>query len=442
MTGKSGVARLTDFPDAESVWLAVPDLNGQPRGKRMPAAKAEKLWSGTVKMPLSSLSLDIFGDDVADSPLVFETGDQDGFLRPTSRGPVSMPWASQGALLLPMSMEHAPGQPFGGDPRDALKAVLLRYAARGWHVQAATELEFFLFHDDTADPVAERLRVGGDILGLRSLEAYDAFLSALYAACATMGLPAETATSESGRGQFEVTLTHGPALKAADDTWLFKMLVKGLARQFGMTATFMAKPFDGDAGNGLHMHFSITDDAGLNIFDDGGEAGTDAMRHAVGGCLATMAEATLVFAPHENSYRRFVPGAHAPMGLSWGYENRTVAVRIPAGPGSARRIEHRVAGGDANPYLLFSAVLGGAFLGIEDGIAPPDPITGNAYALNLAGLAADWGAALDMFEAGARMKRLFPLELIEQFVCQKRQEIRRITDLSDEERRLLYLDGV
>ena len=433
---------LDAFPGVRSVWTATPDLNGQARGKRLPASKARKLINGHAKMPLSALSLDIFGDDVADSPLVFETGDQDGFLRPTERGGVWMPWLSSHAVLLPMSMEHAAGQPFDGDPRHALIRILDRYAARGWQVMAATELEFYLMHDRDPHPVAERLSAGGDILGLRTLEVYDRFLTELYEACSRMGIPAETATSESGSGQFEVTLTHGPALAAADNTWLFKMLVKGLAQRHHMTATFMAKPFDDDAGNGMHMHFSVLDAEGRNIFDDGTDAGTDTLRHGIGGCLATMADATLLFAPHENSYRRLVPSAHAPTGISWGYENRTVALRIPAGPGVARRIEHRVAGGDVNPYLVFAAVLGGAYLGIEDVITPPAPLDGNAYEADTETLADTWADAVARFQASRWMTRIFPKELCSLLICQKKQEMQRVDELSDDARRDLYLDRV
>ncbi len=433
---------LDEFPEAQTVWTAVPDLNGQARGKRLPASRAGKLDEGTAKMPLSALSLDIFGDDVEDSPLVFESGDRDGFLRPTERGGVPMPWLEKGSVLLPMTMVHESGVPFESDPRRALQRVLARFADRGWHVQAATELEFYLIDDAARVPLAERLRAGGDILGLRTLEAHDAFLSELYDACARMGVPAETATSESGSGQFEITLSHGDALEAADNTWLFKMLARGLAHKNGMVATFMAKPYAEDAGTGLHMHFSVLDREGRAVFDDGGDLGTDTLRHAVGGCLATMADATLIFAPHENSYQRLVPGAHAPTGVCWGYENRTVALRIPAGPGKARRIEHRVAGGDINPYLLFATVLGSALLGIEDRTEPPAPLSGNAYDADVPQLARGWADAIESFAASAGMKRVFHDDLITQLVHSKRQDLRRVSALSADTRRALYLDRV
>ncbi|MEM9427117.1 MAG: glutamine synthetase family protein [Pseudomonadota bacterium] len=433
---------LDTFPDAQTVWTAAPDLNGQARGKRLPATAAGSLDTGTAKMPMSALSVDVFGDDVEGSPLVFETGDQDGFLRPTERGAVPVSWLDSTSILLPMSMEHGPGQPFEGDPRRALQRILGRYAARGWQVKAATELEFYLIHEDAPAPLAERLAISGDILGLRSLEAYDGFLTDLYDACSAMGIPAETATSESGRAQFEVTLSHGPAMAAADNTWLFKMAARGIAQRHGMLATFMAKPFAEDAGSGMHLHFSVLDAAGQNVFDDGSDAGTPTLHHAIAGCLATMADATLIFAPHENSYLRLVPGAHAPTGLSWGYENRTVALRIPAGPGTARRIEHRVAGGDINPYLMFAAVLGGALAGIEDGMTPPPPLSGNAYEADTPQLAPTWSDAIVRFAESALMERLFDALLIDLLVRSKRQDERRVLALEPEARRMLYLDRV
>ncbi|MEO0916556.1 MAG: glutamine synthetase, partial [Pseudomonadota bacterium] len=174
---------LDDFPGAAFVWTAVPDLNGQARGKRLPSERAKSLPGGSSKMPLSALSLDIFGDDIEDSPLVFASGDKDGFLRPTERGGVWMPWLENPSILLPMAMEHGPGRPFAGDARHALKRILDRYADRGWTVQAATELEFYLLPGRDADPLKTRLSMGGDILGLQSIEAYDGFISELYASC-------------------------------------------------------------------------------------------------------------------------------------------------------------------------------------------------------------------------------------------------------------------
>ncbi len=257
-----------------------------------------------------------------------------------------------------------------------------------------------------------------------------------------MGIAADTASSESGRGQFEVTLAHGDALKAADDTWLFKMLAKGLAQRHGLAATFMAKPHLDDAGNGLHLHFSVLDQDGRNIFDNGTAEGSALLLYAIAGCLDAMEDTTLIFAPHQNSYLRLVPGAHAPTSVCWAYENRTAAIRVPESPNAARRIEHRVAGGDTNPYLLMAAILGSALSGIENELEPPSPITGNAYELDGPSLAPDWASAIARFKGSPWMAQVFPALMINLMVRSKHQDRLLTADLSDGELIDLYFDRV
>ncbi len=437
-----------DLTQFQTFRVAACDLNGRMRGKRLPASNADKLEGGTLRMPLSALNLDIFGADITGSPLVFESGDADGRLFPTDRGAVPLPWLDTPQALVPMVMHTEDGAPFAGDPRHALSAVLSRYSNRGWEVFAATELEFTLVDPSgkslktVRDPRSGRRMKAPGILSLGQMDAFDAFLTALYSAGAAMGIPVETAISEAGIGQFELTLHHQSALRAADDTWLFKTMITGLARQHGYVATFMAKPFAEDTGNGMHMHFSVLDREGRNVFDDGTEKGTETLRAAVAGCLAAMPPSTLIFAPHANSYARLVPGAHAPTGAGWGYENRTTALRIPGGPRAARRIEHRVAGGDINPYLSFAAILGAAILGIEDGLAPPAPITGNAYEADLPQLAADWGGAIDCFEHDPLIARIFPADLVRNLVMTKRQEYAHMSRIAAEDHWKTYLETV
>jgi len=327
--------------------------------------------------------------------------------------------------------------------------VAERYTAMGLTPVVATELEFFLIDDSgkqlrgPPSPRSGKRRSGGEVLSLRALDAFDIFFTELYDACEAMDIPADTAISEAGPGQFEINMSHqNDALNAADDAWLFKMLVKGLARRHGFAASFMAKPYDEWSGNGMHMHFSVLDKDGNNIFNDGTEAGSDKLRHAVAGCLAAMEGSTLVFAPHENSYDRLVPDAHAPTGIAWAYENRTSALRIPASGPSARRIEHRVAGGDVNPYLRTAAVLGAALEGLKDGKEPPAPIKGNAYALDLPQMPTEWGAAIEAFTSSEMIGRIFERELIDNFAMTKRQELRYMAELSEQEQSELYLDTV
>ena len=438
-----------DLKSYSTFRVAASDLNGQMRGKRVPASYARKLDTGVVRMPLSVLNVDLWGADIEDSPLVFATGDADGILRPTDRGAVPMPWLSNPSALVPMAMETAPGVPFEGDPRNALARIVAKYTARGWSVMAATEMEFTLI-DDSGDrpqapssPVSGRPLTSSAILSVAQLDAFDDFFTDLYNACDAMEIPAQTSISESGMGQFEVTLHHQNAMHAADDAWLFKTLVRGMARKHGYSATFMAKPYPEDAGNGMHVHFSVVDGDGQNVFSNGGPEGSQILRHAVAGCLAAMPASTLIFAPHSNSYDRLVPGAHAPTAAAWAYENRTAAIRIPSGSASARRIEHRVAGGDINPYLMLAVVLGAAMQGIEAELTPPDPVTGNAYDVpGLPQLASDWESAVSLFETDPIIAGIFHPQLIENLVMTKRQEIKRMAELPSEEHWLATLERV
>jgi glutamine synthetase len=440
---------LREHPEVRTIRVAAADLNGQARGKRIPARFAGKVLREGTRFPLSVMNLDIWGEDVEDSPLVFETGDADGILRPTERGFLPMPWLDAPTALLPIWMFRDDDTPFEGDPRHALAGIIARYKARGLTPVVATELEFYLIDDSGGDlraPVSPRSgkrRPGADTLALRALDAFDRFFTDLYDGCEAMDIDADTAISEAGRGQFEINLLHSDdALKAADDTWLFKMLVRGLARRHGFAASFMAKPYDDQPGNGMHMHFSVLDAQGRNVFDNGGADGSDMLRHAVAGCLAAMPAQMLLFAPHANSYDRLVPGAHAPTGIGWGYENRTTAIRVPSGNPRARRIEHRVAGGDINPYLMIAGVLGGALHGIEDALLPPAPITGNAYAQGLPQLPTTWAGAIDAFAESPEIARIFPAGLIDNLVRTKRQELHYMSELGPEEVLDLYLDTV
>ena len=438
-----------DLSSLSTIRIAACDLNGQMRGKRMPSAMAAKLDKGGARMPLSALNLDLWGSDIDNSPLVFESGDADGVLMPTDRGPVAMPWLANASALVPMTLHYDDGTPFMGDPRHALEAVLKRYDDQGWTVIAATEMEFNLV-DASGDqpcppknPVTGRSLDSHAIISLAELDAFDDFFTDLYNACEAMGIPAQTAISEGGLGQFEINLNHQNALRAADDAWLFKAMVKGIARKHGLAATFMAKPYSEEAGNGMHVHFSVVDSHGNNVFDDGSDTGSDVLKHAVAGCLAAMPASTLIFAPHGNSYDRLVPGAHAPTSAAWGYENRTAAIRIPGGPPAARRIEHRVAGGDINPHLMLATVLGAALVGIEDQMAPPAPITGNAYEIaDLPQLAADWNAAIDVFETDPLIARILPEMTIQNLVMTKRQELRLFAERPKETHWLSLLEAV
>ncbi len=440
---------LEQHPHIRSIRAGAADLNGQPRGKRVPVRFARKIEEGGMRFPQSALNLDIWGEDVEDSPLVFEVGDPDGLLWPTERGYVPMPWLENPTALLPLWMFTEEGVPFDGDPRHALARVVKRYEELGLKPVVAMEMEFYLVDDSGKEirqpksPRSGKRRMGGEILSLRALDAFDNFFNDLYDGCDLMDIETEAATSEVGIGQFEINLMHvADALKAADDAHFFKMLVRGLARKHGMAASFMAKPYEDYAGSGLHVHFSIEDADGNNVFANDTFEGTDMLKHAIAGCLRGIPDLALIFAPHENSYARLVPESHAPTGICWAYENRTASIRVPGGSLKARRVEHRVAGGDVNPYLFLAAVLGSALVGIEDKIAPPPPISGNAYEQEMAQIPDTWAMAIDRFETSKLAERIFPQTLINNLVMTKRQELHYLGELSEQEKLDLYLDTV
>lgn len=440
---------LAAHPEISSLRAAVCDLNGALRGKRVPATQAKKALSGGLRMPLSVVGVDVWGEDIVGGKLVFETGDADGICEWTGRGPLPINWTASPTALVPLWLAMDNRAPFPGDPRRALAAVVDRFAAHGLTPVMATELEFYLV-DATGEqprapvsPITGKLLDSDSVLAIRELDHFERFLDDVYAACAAQDVPADSAIAENGPGQFEINLLHLPdALKVADDAILFKEIVRGIARKHGFAATFMAKPYGDRAGSGLHVHFSLIDRNGVNVFDDGTESGSEVMRHAVGGLLAAMPECTLLFAPHMNSYRRLRPGSHAPSAAAWGYENRTVAIRIPGGPTQARRIEHRVAGADANPYLVLAGILGTALEGIERRVAPADPIAGDAYARDLPVIPPDWASAVAAFQNGQVIPRALSATLQRMLVDCKRQEMeifaRRVTDFEYH----TYLDTV
>jgi glutamine synthetase len=430
---------LESRPDIESLRAAVCDLNGAMRGKGIPVSQAQKALEGGLRIPLSVVGVDIWGEDIADSELVFQTGDADGLCEWTGRRILPVDWLAKPTALVPLWLTEEGGSPFLGDPRRALARIVDRYAAHGLTAVVATELEFYLVDPSEPRPVPPRSPLTGKrlhsdgVLSIDEIDQFDAFINDVYTACAAQNIPADGAIAENGAGQFEINLLHvADPLKAADDATYFKRIVKGIARKHGFAATFMAKPYGDRSGNGLHVHFSLLDRDTKNIFDDGTDQGSESLRQAVGGLLAAMPESTLLFAPHLNSYRRLRPGAHAPSAIAWGYENRTAALRIPGGPSAARRIEHRVAAADSNPYLVLAGVLGAALEGIEQQIEPPDPIVGDAYSMELPHLPFDWATAIQRFENGAYMKRIFVPVLRQMLVSCKRQELAvfagRVTD--------------
>ncbi|MFK8049526.1 MAG: glutamine synthetase family protein [Halioglobus sp.] len=430
---------LRAHPEITTIEALLPDCNGVMRGKWLPRHKLAKIFEGELKLPKTALSLDIWGRDVEE--LVFASGDADGICRPVEGSLLPTPWAAGGQHgQVMLSMFDANGDPYLGDPRHVLKQVLSRFQEAGWRPVVAAELEFSLvtledsIPNHTCPAPAGRTPVGGNTYGLDVLNSHSEMLEDLRIACEVQDLPFDGVVKESAPSQYEINMQHvdNPVL-AAKQIMQMKRLIKGVAAKHHLLATFMAKPFEDEAGNGMHVHCSVLDERGVNIFDDGSDMGTELLRSAIAGCLQYMPDSVAIFAPSFNAYRRFQPGCHAPTFPSWGYENRTVAVRVPAGSNSARRLEHRVAGADANPYLLFAVLLSAMLEGMQQKLSPPLPVSGDGYSQEKETLPVYIQDALKIFHESEFIKDNLGDELQRIFTLTKEQEIsefrRRITDL-------------
>ena len=362
----------------------ITDCNGIARGKWLPVQKLDTIEKQGLKLPKSALGLDVWGRDIP--ALAHANGDIDGYchlvegsLRPllTERG------VDQAQVLL--SMFDKDGSPYMGDPRQVFQALVTRFTEKELKPCMAVELEFSLLpKPETDEAIGTALRdqnaVGGNLYALSELDYHGPLLEALRQAFDTQDLPYEGIIKESAPSQFEINVAHSDdVMLLADQVIRMQRTIRAVSARHGFVASFMPKPIDDEAGNGLHVHCSLLDENGANVFDDGGEEGSDLLRYAVAGCLELLPASMLLFAPSFNAYRRFQPGNHAPTESAWGYDNRTTAIRIPESPTAARRVEHRVAGADANPYLVLAAVLAGIWHGIENTLSPPKPIEGNAW---------------------------------------------------------------
>ncbi|MEM1383429.1 MAG: glutamine synthetase family protein [Pseudomonadota bacterium] len=416
-----------EHPEIEVAEVYVSDLNTQARGKLVPIDMLEKLTTGGMKLPVSTLGLDIFGSDVPESGIAIEIGDPDGVLLPVAETLAPMLWAGRPTAQLQCMMSDASGGrvcPF--DPRGVLSRVLDRATAGGLSAVMALELEFYLI--DPVEPLPPINPVAGgrlnraQIYDMDVMRAFEPVMAEIAQAAKALGAPAETAICEFGAGQFEINLRHvDDALAACDHMVALKRAIRGVARRHRMDASFMAKPFGAMAGSGQHLHLSLWDGDGANVFA-GNAAEGSALRRAVAGVLATMPEAMLIFAPHHNSYRRLTPGSYAPTTAAWGYDNRSVAVRVPEVDGAGARIEHRVAGADANPYLIAAAVLAAAVAGLCAEAAGPEPLAAEAGSTDGTPLPMSWAIAEQEFAASDFVASWLGAEFQRVFAAVKRQE--------------------
>ena len=447
-------AFLAAHPDVESVDIVLHDANGIGRGKIIRRHELAGLYANGRFLPISILGLDICGEDVHETGLIWDQGDGDlrAWPIPGTLKPLHGTNPPRAELL--MSMYHLDGTVMTSDPRHALQRQVDLLAAEGLHAAAAFELEFFLLANDRgpggrvrpADAVLDgRPSTKTEVYSVDHLHGMEPLFSDIYAAAKAQDIQAETMISEYAPGQYELTLHYRTdVMQAADDLIRLKRIVRLQARRRGVTACFMAKPIENYAGSGMHFHVSLLDDAGHNVFQEAVEGQWNpAILHALGGLRTTMGESMLVFAPHSNSWRRFANQSYAPVSPTWGVNNRSVALRIPAGDIRARRIEHRPAGVDANPYLVAATVLAGVRLGLNNRIDPGPETTGNGYqATDSIEIPVDWRSAIVAAQGSAFLIDALGPDMHRTFTAVKAAEYARVARTISEVDFDLYLHTV
>lgn len=409
---------LDQNPDVTGIDLLIADLNGVIRGKRVAKSTLEKVFKNGVYFTTSLFALDINGDTIEETGLGIVQGDGDSTCFPIPRTLTTTPWHKQAMGQLLLTMVDGNDQPVFANPRQVLNQIFNLFKELKLTPVIAVELEFYLLdlrRDRKRQPQPPMSNVTGkrenntQVYAIDDLDDYGEFLNEVSAAAQMQGIPADTAVAENAPGQFEINLNHeADPLSACDNAILLKRLIKGVAKKHGMQATFMAKPYTEIAGNGMHIHMSLLDEKGYNVFSDPKDnTGSATLHHAVGGLLETMNESMAVFCPNANSYRRFQPQLFVAMAPTWGVDNRTVAVRIPTSPEDAKRLEHRIAGADANPYLVVAALLAGVHYGITKKIKPPKISTGNASTDHSPSLPLSLLESLNTFKQSVFIKEYF-----------------------------------
>ena len=448
-------AFLAAHPEIEAFDIVLHYANGIGRGKIIRRHELLGMFKSGRHLPISILGLDICGEDVHETGLIWDEGDGDrrAWPIPGTLRPIHASNPARGEVL--MCVYELDGTPMSSDPRHALQRQVDAMAADGLHPAGAFELEFFLLANERGpdgkmvparDVLDGRRNSKTDVYSVDQLHGMLPLFNDVYADAKLAGIKAETLISEFAPGQYELTLHYREnVMQAADDLLRLKRIVRMHARLHGVTACFMAKPNEDYAGSGMHFHVSLQDDAGKNVFIEAVEGQySDTILHALGGLRATMAESMLIFAPHANSWRRFASNSYAPVSPTWGVNNRSVALRIPAGDLRARRIEHRPAGVDANPYLVAATVLAGIRLGMADKIDPGPETKGNGYegGEDAPAIPVDWRSAIEAAKASDFLKSALGEDLRRTFTAVKSAEYARVMRTVSEVDFDLYLHTV
>ncbi len=419
------------------------DISGYPRGKLMPASA---FAAGNELRIAQAIPMQAVTGDYSDDA-IFPQSDPDLRLVPDYSTLKRSPWSSVPRAMAIHDCIELDGTPCVFAGRSLLKTVLARYQAQGLTPVVAPEIEFYLTAPNTdpnqalLPPAARngRMEAGQSAFSLNMLNELAPFWDAFRSALDTLGVRADTWIHEVGPTQYEINLQHGNALAAADQAFLFKYAAKEVAIQHGLNAVFMAKPIAGAAGSSMHLHQSVLDTSGHNIFSK--EDGTQSARfgHFIAGLQSYGTDLMLIFAPFINSYRRFVKLSQAPINLNWAYDNRTTGLRIPHSAAVARRVENRIAGADANPYLAIAASLAAGLAGMDEALMPDAPLSpvDNAYELGHA-LPRSYLNALDKMQHSAAARRLLGDAFVTGYCAVKSLEYESyLNEISAWERRFL-----
>jgi glutamine synthetase len=365
----------------------VPDLTGVARGKILPREKFTE--DRGMRLPQVTVAMSVTGQFPEDGPYydVIDPTDRDMQLRPDPSTVRIVPWAiDPTAQVIHDCFDHD-GKLIPYAPRSVLRKVCDLFAAEGWNPVVAPELEFYLTARNTDANTPLRPPIGRSGRAETSRQAYsidavnefDPLFEDIYAYCEQMGLNVDTLIHEIGAGQMEINFFHAHPLGLADEVFFFKRTVREAAMRHDMYATFMAKPIAGEPGSAMHIHQSIVDKDGRNIFSKADGSPSDAFYHYIGGLQRYTPAAMALLAPYVNSYRRLSRFTAAPINIEWGQDNRTVGIRSPISTPEARRLENRVIGADANPYIAMAVTLACGYLGMKNKIQPKDEMKGDAY---------------------------------------------------------------
>ena len=363
----------------------VPDTSGIARGKIMPAAKYAKELG--MRLPEALFLQTITGDYPEDDSMI-SPAEIDVLLKPDENTIRLVPWAVEPTAQVIHDAFYMEGGPVEISPRYVLRRVLELFEQRGWQSVVAPELEFFLVKPNPDEdyplepPIGRsgRTEAGRQSYSIDALNEFDPLVEDVYDYCEAQGIDIDTLIHEAGSAQMEINLLHGNPLELADQAFLFKRTLREAALRHKIYATFMAKPMQREPGSAMHIHQSVLDKStGTNIFSLENGDPSPLFFAYLGGLQKYLPAAMSLLAPNVNSYRRITRHHAAPINVHWGYDNRTAGLRVPISNPQSRRVENRVPGADANPYLAIAASLACGYLGMVEGLEPAEPWAGSAY---------------------------------------------------------------